>query len=385
MNFTVSDLSPDAGQRMLAESVERFVADHYAYPEWRRRVDAEPGISETLWHQMAELGWLGLSVPEELGGHGGTFADLLQVLEQLGQGLVTEPVASTVAVAADLLAQSTAAAARDCLPAIVAGDLRVALAHDERPMPEDPGALATCAVFESGRWRLSGQKWMVADAPHAQRLIVSARVADRSRAPGGVALFLVPVDRAGVGVDALRCFDRRRAAHVDFDAVDLAADERLDQDLDACALIARAEARRLAALAAESLGISARLLKTTREYLMTREQFGAKLASFQVLQHRMVDLFIAVEDLRTLARIAAIAAQLPDLRTLEATRAKLIQTLPAVGRQAVQLHGGMGMSDEYHVGDCMKRLEAIALSCGRIEQALDRFAATASPDLSIHP
>ena len=141
----------------------------------------------------------------------------------------------------------------------------------------------------------------------------------------------------------------------------------------------------LAALAAESLGISARLLKTTREYLMTREQFGAKLASFQVLQHRMVDLFIAVEDLRTLARIAAIAAQLPDLRTLEATRVKLIQTLPAVGRQAVQLHGGMGMSDEYHVGDCMKRLEAIALSCGRIEQALDRFAATASPGISVHP
>jgi alkylation response protein AidB-like acyl-CoA dehydrogenase len=385
VNFTVSDLSPDAGQRMLAESVERFVADHYAHPDWRRRVDADPGISEVLWRQMAELGWLGLSVPEERGGHGGSFADLLQVLERLGQGLVTEPVASTIAVAADLLAQSQAAVARECLPAVVSGDLRLVLAHDERLMPEDPAALSTCAVFESGRWRLSGQKWMVADAPHAQRLIVSARVADRSRAPGGVALFLLPVDRTGVRVDALRCFDRRRAAHLRFDAVNLSADERLDQDLDARAILARAEARRLAACAAESLGISARLLKTTREYLMTREQFGAKLASFQVLQHRMVDLFIDVEDLRTLARIAAIAAQLPDLRTLEATRVKLIQTLPAVGRQAVQLHGGVGMSDEYHVGDCMKRLEAIALSCGRIEQALDRFAATASPGISVHP
>ncbi len=380
MTFTVADLSPNADQRMLAESVERFVADHYAHPEWRRRVDADPGISEALWRQMAELGWLGLSIPESFGGYGGSFADLLQVLEQLGQGLATEPIASSIAVCADLIATSSSVAARGCLPAIVAGDLRIALAHEERPEPRDPAALSTSALPEAGRWRLSGRKVLVADAPHAQRLIVSAQVADRKLAPSGVALFLVPVDRPGVRLETLRCFDRRRAAQIEFEAVELVEAERLDDGADALPLLARAEARQLAAWAAESLGIGTRLLKTTREYLMTREQFGAKLASFQVLQHRMVDLFIAVEDLRTVARIAAIAAQMPDARTLEALRAKMIQTLPGVGRQAVQLHGGMGMSDEYHVGDCMKRLEAIALSCGRIEKALDRFVAAGSPE-----
>jgi alkylation response protein AidB-like acyl-CoA dehydrogenase len=180
-------------------------------------------------------------------------------------------------------------------------------------------------------------------------------------------------------MERLNGFDRRRMADCQFDGVVLSAEALIARGAQAIKMVEAAQGRWLAALAAEGLGIAERLLASTTDYLKTREQFGAKLASFQVLQHRLVDLFIAVEELRTAARLAAIACEAQDGRMLAAVRVKLIQTLPAVGRQAVQLHGGMGMTDEFHVGDCMKRLESIALQCGPIEQALDQFSA-AHPD-----
>lgn len=373
MSFTVSDLSLSDEQRMLADAVSRFVEDQYDHPDWRRITDAEPGFCERRWAQMAELGWLGLAIPEDDGGYGGSIGDLLQVVEGLGRGLATEPLVSTALIGADLLAQCDGRV-RAFLPRIVAGELRLALADEEPARLAPAERLATRARYESGRWRIEGLKCLVPDAPHAHQLIVSARIDESGDHPRDTGLFLVPVDHPGVRVDPLRSFDRRRLGQVTLHQVELDDELRLvSPTAGGQGLIERAQARLLAAQAAESLGIAQRILDLTRGYLATREQFGARLSSFQVLQHRLVDMFIALEELRTVARMATIACQVPDERMRGAVRVKLIQLLPAIGRQAIQLHGGMGMSDEYPVGDCMKRLEAIVLACGPIEQALDHF------------
>jgi alkylation response protein AidB-like acyl-CoA dehydrogenase len=326
---------------------------------------------------MAKLGWLGLGISESLGGHGGRLADQLMVVQELARGLVSEPVVSTTIVSAHLLEQG-GPAGQSLLRALVDGDLRCAWAHEERPEPVDMRMLQTRAQPVGDRWSLRGRKSLVADAPHAHDLIVSARIEDAGSVDREIALFVVPVDQQALRMDRLKGFDRRRYADCHFDGVVLSAEALIARGSQALVLIGAAQSRWLAALAAEGLGIAEKLLVATTDYLKTREQFGAKLASFQVLQHRLVDLFIAVEELRTAARLATISCEAQDQRMLAAVRIKLIQILPALGRQAVQLHGGMGMTDEFHVGDCMKRLESIALQCGPIEQALDQFSAADS-------
>jgi alkylation response protein AidB-like acyl-CoA dehydrogenase len=369
---SVSELSRSEDQRLLAQTAERFVAEHYAHGDWRKVADSDSGFSEARWRDFADLGWLGLGIPEDCGGYGGSLADALTVVTELAKGLATEPIVSTTIIGAHLL-RSASEAVRPCVADIVSGQLRLAWAHDERPEPARPWALATSARAIRGGWQIEGAKALVEDAPHAHRLIVSARMPDRPDGPDALGLFLVSADAPGVCIDRLRGFDRRFLGDVRLEGVALEAQALICEGSLAWAQIAEARSRALAAWAAEGLGIAERLVFSTRDYLTTREQFGEKLSGFQVLQHRLVDLFIALEELRTAARLVAIASEAGDLRMLGAVRIKLIQALPFIGRQAVQLHGGMGMTDEFHVGDCMKRLEAIALACGPLEEALDQF------------
>jgi alkylation response protein AidB-like acyl-CoA dehydrogenase len=375
--YSVADLTPSDEARMLADSVARFVDDRYSHPDWRAIVDDEPGYCQARWQQMADLGWTGLAIAEVDGGYGGRLAELLQVVEGLGRGLATEPLVSTAVIGADLIAQC-GGPARAILPRVAEGELRLALAHEEVEGQGGAEGLATVARDQGGRWHLDGRKWLVPDAPHADQLIVSARIQGVEAEDAACALFLVPVAHPGVEITVVRSFDRRRLGQVLMTGVELDQQSLLALPPHGAALIARARARLLAAYAAEGLGLAQRVLELTRTYLSAREQFGSRLSGFQVLQHRLVDLFIAVEELRTVARMAMIACELADQRMLGAARIKLIQLLPMVGRQAIQLHGGMGMSDEYPLGDCMKRLEAIALSCGPIEQVLDHFRAAVS-------
>jgi len=383
--YSVADLTPSDEARMLADAVARFVDDRYSHPDWRAIVDGEAGYCQTRWQQMADLGWTGLAIAEDDGGYGGQLAELLQVVEGLGRGLATEPLVSTAVIGADLIAQCEGPA-RTCLRRVAQGELRLALADEEAEGWDFNEGLATVARDQGGRWRLDGRKWLVPDAPHAHQMIVSARIDGPGAEAASSALFLVPVDQPGVEITVIQSFDRRRLGQVLLTGVELDQQSLLALPPHSAALIARARARLLAAYAAEGLGLAQRVLELTRTYLSAREQFGSRLSGFQVLQHRLVDLFIAVEELRTVARMAMMACELADQRMLGAARIKLIQLLPMVGRQAIQLHGGMGMSDEYPLGDCMKRLEAIALSCGPIEQALDRFRRDAPPaDQSARP
>lgn len=370
MSATLLDaLARTEDQAQLADAVARFVRDRYDYRAWRAIVDGEPGISEERWAEMARLGWLGLGLPEADGGFGSLF-DAMQVVESLAGGLAAEPLASTVIVCGDLLARAGSEAQRQrWLAPLIEGRARWALAHEERE------ATAVQATRRDAGWRLDGGKRLVADAPHAGQWIVSALV------DGAVALFVVPSTASGVAARALRGFDRRRLANIDLQSVQLPGDALLAAPGAAAALLERARRRELAALAAEAAGLGATLLQTTREYLSGREQFGVKLATFQVLQHRMVDMAIALEELRTAAKLAALACEArADAGTLVAAAAVTVaRTGRRIGREAVQLHGGMGMTDELPVGDYMKRLEAIALRVGPDEPHLDRLAQSMNP------
>ena len=352
-------------QAQLADAVARFVRDHYDYRAWRAIVDVEPGMSAERWADMAALGWLGIGLPEADGGFG-TLFDALQVVESLAAGLAAEPLASTVIVCGDLIARAGTDAQRgQWLPPLVEGRARWALADGERD------GESTRARRTAAGWQLDGGKWLVADAPHADHLLVPAQVEDKT------ALFAVPVSTKGVTAKALRGFDRRRMANLAFEALALPADALLGDPDSGAMLVGRARHRQLAALAAEAAGLGATLLQMTREYLSGREQFGVKLATFQVLQHRMVEMAIALEELRTAARLAALAceAQAGAEPLVAAAAVTVARTGRKIGREAVQLHGGMGMTDELPVGDYMKRLEAIALRVGPDEVHLDRMAA----------
>ncbi|MGD9944745.1 MAG: acyl-CoA dehydrogenase family protein [Burkholderiaceae bacterium] len=381
MSGIIASLITSPDQVQLADSVARFVRERYAHRDWQQIVDGESGICEERWRAMAELGWLGLGLPEACGGYGGSLQDALVVIEALGAGLAAEPLASTVLVCGDLIATAASAeAAQRIVPRIVAGELRLAFAHDEDDDGGDAaepahGALRAQAAGDG--WRLDGEKRRVLDAPHAGALVVSARVSGGRGDADGLALFLVPVDAPGVSLKTVRTFDRRRIADVVLRGVALDGQAMIGTQDTALPAIRRALDRRIAVLAAEASGLAAVAVDTTRDYLSTRLQFGQALASFQALQHRLVDMYIACEEIRTAARIAAIACEAGESAgtLISAAKVKVSRAGQRVGREAIQLHGGMGMTDEMAIGDCMKRLEAIALLAGGVDGHLDRCAA----------
>ena len=366
-------LITSAEQAQLADAVARFVRERYVYADWRVIVDREPGLCERRWREMAGMGWLAVGVPEALGGVGGTVHDALRVVEGLAAGLAAEPLVASW-VCADVIAGFAPPARRAPLLApLLDGTERRVLAPGApwtTAAADDPTALR--AVRERDGWRLTGRVPRVPDAPHAHAFLVRARL---DEAPAATALFAVPADAAGLALRPQRTFDRRRIADLAFEGVALPVDALWVGAERADAAMRRAQDLTLAAFAAESAGLGGWLVDATRRYLAERVQFGAPLASFQVLQHRLVDMYVALEELRTAARLAALACERGAPGGLEPSIAtvKVAQAGRAIGRDALQLHGGMGMTDALPVGDYVKRLEAIALLCGGADAHLDRI------------
>ena len=371
-------------QVQLADTVARFVRERYAHRDWRAIVDSPAGMCTTRWQAMADLGWLGLGLPEACGAYGGGLQDALTVIEGLAAGLAPEPLASSVLVCGDLIASAisrsptgaTRTRLEHLIERIVAGQCRLAFAHDEGGNGFTATQLASTAHAVETGWSLAGSKRLVADAPHADTLIVSARIAGAA-GDDAIALFLVPVATPGLRLHAMAGFDRRRLGDVRFDGLLLPPEALLVAPGEAVAAIRRALGRSVCALAAEASGLCGWLTQATREYLTGRRQFGVALVSFQVLQHRLVELQSALAELRTAVRIAAISCEAgePDGVLVSAAKVKVARAGRFIGYQAIQLFGGMGMTDEMPVGDYAKRLEAIALLAGGVDVHLDRIVA----------
>jgi alkylation response protein AidB-like acyl-CoA dehydrogenase len=365
MNFSLTE-----DQRMLADAALGFTRKQSPVSRMRKLRDDPIGWSPEVWRQMADLGWLGLPFPEAVGGLGGSFVDLALVLEQLGQTLVPEPIVPSLVAGMAILAAGDAAQQRAYLTPMVAGRSSLALAWAEADGRYDPGRVATRAERTPAGFRLIGHKRFVLDGHAAAELVVSARDGD------GVSLFVVDPKAPGVRVQPVRTLDGRRAALVDLE-VEVAADRRLAGN--GLAALQHALDVGAAAVCAEGVGVMRAVLAMTTEYLRTREQFGVKIGSFQVLQHRAVDMFIETELAYSTAIAAAIRIDDDNLaeRTAAVTSAKiqLAESGRYVTQQAIQLHGGIGITDEHDVGLYFKRMVALNAMFGDAEHQLTRFAA----------
>jgi alkylation response protein AidB-like acyl-CoA dehydrogenase len=375
------DLAPTEEQQLLADSVARFLGKEYPFERRQKIAASEGGFSREVWAQFAELGWLGIGTPQSSGGIGGGGGELSIVMEGIGKHIVVEPFFPTVVLGGGLLRRGGAKMAAH-LPALVEGKLQLALAHAEAKARFDLAHVETRAERDGGSFKLSGHKAVVANAQHADYIVVSARTGGAVAEKNGITLFLVPKDARGLALTPYRTVDGLRAAEMTLDKVALEAGSILGELDGGSALLACTLDEALVALSAEAVGAMHALIDATRDYLTTRKQFGVPIGSFQVLQHRLVDMFMAQELARSTVAFAARALEDGDARyRAQAAAAAKVQAGRGgrlVGQEAVQLHGGMGMTDELAVGHYFKRLAAIDIQFGNADHHERRFAELSS-------
>ena len=375
------DLSWSSEQQQLRDSVERWVAQSYPFEARRKLIASELGWSRENWRQFAELGWLGAALPEEVGGIGGSALETLIVMEAFGRGLVVEPYLPTIVLGCGLIADAGSKAQKDALlgPA-VEGKTLLAFAYAEPQSRYEPFNVATKAAKQGGGYMLSGHKCVVINGGEADRLIVSARTDGATRDAGGISLFLVDPKAKGVRLTSYPTLDGGRAAEIMLEGVAVGAADAIGPVGDALPIIERALDRGIAAVAAEATGAMLVLHDTTLDYLKTRKQFGVALSTFQALQHRMVDMFVHCEESKSMALKAALEVGGDDpvarARALSAVKVQIGKAGRAVGQDAIQLHGGMGMTNEYKVGHYFKRLSLIDTLFGDVDYHLERFGRT---------
>lgn len=373
MDFTLND-----EQRMLAETVARFVDTEYEFETRRKRLPQAQGFSPALWQQLADMGLFALNVPLEQGGIGGGPVETYLVMEQLGRGLVLEPYLVTGVIAPRLLARfGSAAQQARFLPGIADGSTRFALAAGEPQARFSLNEVRTTARALDGGFELSGRKAVVLHGDSARWLLVPARSAGEPTDTLGISLFLVDTQAEGVHLQGFPTLDNQRAAELQLDRVRVEAEQLIGQAGHGFALLEWAVDQALAALAAEAVGAMDKLTELTCEHLRTRTQFGKPIGSFQALQHRAADMRIAVEQARALALMAAAKADHDERaerrRAASAAKAMAGRSGRYVGQQATQLHGGMGMTDEMACGHYFKRLTAIDMTLGDTEHHVELY------------
>jgi pimeloyl-CoA dehydrogenase small subunit len=366
-------------QRLLRDSVDRLLADTYTF-EKRKGYLAEPeGWSRGLWSQYAELGLLGLPFAEEHGGFGGGGIETMLVMQAFGRVLALEPyLASIVLSGTALRLAGNQAAQADLLPQIAEGKLTVAFAHGERQARYDLPDVLTTARPKGGGWVIDGAKSVVTHGDIADKLIVSARTGGDRDDPGGVALFLVDAKANGIARRAYRLRDGMGAAEIALAGVEVERDALLCEAGAAFPVIERVVEAGIAATAAEAVGAMETLQAMTLEYLKTRQQFGRAIGDNQALQHRATEMFVALEQGRSLAMLAAMMVEEPDAaeraRNIAMVKVGVGQAARFVSQNAVQLHGGIGMTEEYAVGHYFRRCMVIEHSFGDTAHHLSRLA-----------
>ena len=363
-------------QQLLKDSVERFIERSYPFDKRRKASKSDEGYSREHWKQFADLGWLAVGLPEDQGGFGGA-REVAVLMEAFGRGLVTEPWLASVLLAGGTIARAGSAAQREeLLAALVAGESVLAFAHGEPKSRYDIARVETTARQSGGSWALEGHKAVVLNGDSADRLVVSARTSGKARDKDGISLFIVDPRSKGGEVRGYPTNDGGRAAEIRFSG---AAGALLGTEGKAYDVIEETNDRAAAAVCAESLGLMAVLNAMTLDYSKTREQFGQKIGTFQALQHRMADMFVALEESRSLADVYMADVDSPDKaerqRAVSALKVQCDKAGRLVGQEAIQLHGGIAMTDDYQASHYFKRLSIIARQFGDMDWHLDRYAA----------
>ena len=363
-------------QLQFADALKRWVIKDYSFEERKKIIHSEAGVSDAAWSTLAELGMLALPVPEEQGGFAGSAVDMLLVMQELGRGLVVEPYFATV-LGAQFLALG--GGHPSLLEQVAGGELKLACALGEKQSRHDLSDIATTAAAQAGGYLINGAKTVVIHGAQAGMLVVSARSSGARRDTGGISLFVVPANSDGIAVTGYRTLDGQRAANIVFKDVMAPASALVGAEGAGWDILEHAADYGATLLCAEALGAMEAIFAATLEYLKTRSQFGAPIGKFQALQHRMADMYIHLEQARSMAILAAVKMASPDpqerRRTVSAAKYRTGQALKFVGQQAVQLHGGMGVTDELPAAHHFKRLTMIEVSLGDADHHLQRFMA----------
>ena len=373
------DFSFTEEQGQLRDAVRRYLAQEYTF-DARKKIIHGAGISDSAWAGMAELGLMGVPIPEPYGGFSGTGVDLLVVMEELGRGLVVEPYFATVVMGAAFVRLGGGDAHKAALlPHVADGSLKLACALTERQSRHELHNVMLSGAASTNGFSLNGSKTVVLHGGQADKLIVSARTAGQSRDKAGITVFLLDKAAAGVSIRDYRTIDGMRAADVTFTNVQVGKEAVLGGVGEGYALIERVAQIGVMALCAEAVGCMAAINEQTIEYLKTRKQFGVVIGKFQVLQHRATEMFMELEQARSLAYLASVKVDSADAaeraRAIHAAKVRAGRAIKFVGQAAIQMHGGMGMTDELAVSHFFKRATMIEATLGDTDHHLAAFAA----------
>ena len=378
MDFEYSD-----EQRLLSETLRKFLSTGYSFDARSKIVASPAGVSEDVWAALAEMGILSVPFDAEHGGFGGTTVDMMVVMEALGEALVAEPYLATVGLGGRFVARGGSAEQQArILPALIQGKLKMAFAQTELGARWDRHRVSTRATKSGDGWVLEGDKRAVLHGGCADLLVVSARTAGAPDDARGISLFLVERNAPGVAVTDYRGLDNLRVANVRLSNVRVGGDALLGAEGEGFGLIDEVVDYVTALLCAEAVGAIKYAHDATLEYLKTRRQFGVPIGSFQALQHRMVDILISYEQARSIACLACVKVDTADAaerrRVVSAAKIKIADAARHVSQEAVQLHGGMGMTEELKISHTFRRLTMIAQAFGDADHHLARFAAARS-------
>lgn len=374
MNFNLNE-----EQQLLSESLARLLGDHYAFEQRRAIAASERGASEAVWGQLAQMGTTALGIPEDFGGLGGGNVDRLPVMQALGRHLATEPYLASVVLGATAVREAGSPAQRDTLlTGVASGELVLAWAHDETQARHSALWIETRARREGNGWRIDGAKHLVLHAGLAQRFVVTARVEGEPGDEQGVALFLVDANAPGCTLRSYRLIDDTPAGELTLAG---AVAEPLGDAPDgarALAALRATLAAGTAAVCADMVGAMETAFSLTTAYVNTRKQFGRAIGEYQALRHRVAEMNVSLEVARSMAIAAAVAADQPgdaDSAT-DLPRAKLLigRQARSLGQAAIQSHGGIGMTEEYAVGHCLRRIHVLDQLFGDVDAQAARLA-----------
>jgi pimeloyl-CoA dehydrogenase small subunit len=369
------DLSEE--QRLLKESVDGLLNDSYGFDQRKKYMAEKGGWSKAIWNKLAEQGLLGLPFAESDGGFGAGAVETMIVMEALGRALVLEPYLATVVIAGGFLRHGGSAEQKAAhIGGIIEGGKTFAFAQLEKNSRYDLNDLVTSAKKKGSGWVIDGEKFVVINGESADTLIVTARTKGGRRDRNGIGVFLVPASAKGVAKKGYPTQDGLHAADITFTGVEVGSEAAIGDPEDSLPVIERVVDEARTAMCAEAVGAMDESLKTTVEYLKTRKQFGVPIGSFQALQHRAADMFMAVEQARSMSMFATMASDFDDAReratAVAAAKVQIGKSLKFVGQQSIQLHGGIGMTQEAKIGQYFKRLTMIENTFGDTDYHLRR-------------
>ena len=374
------DFSYTEVQQMLQDSVKKFVVKNYDFDTRSKIIDSDSGYSEENWKLFAELGWLTVPFSEEDGGLGGSAVDLMVMMEEFGKANLVEPYLPCVVLSGCLISELATEEVKDkILKELIGGDLQLALAAAESGSRFNSAKVATTADSNGNNVVINGKKIAVLNGSNADELLVVARESGGESDADGISIFLVNPGTTGITIRPFTNIDGQKSSEIDFNGVTVPSSARLGEKGNALAAIERVTDKAIVGISAEAVGVLETLLQKTVEYSKTRRQFGTVIGTFQALQHRMADMFIECQLARSIVVMAAMkldssAGQREKTKAVSAAKSRVGKAIRRVSQEAVQIHGGIGVTNELDVGHFFKRATALEIMFGNTDYHVERFA-----------